>query len=568
MLLPLLAFAQTPTVKTGRKPLGMANEGGEKLWGLWMMGQSLCDGSESLPIVTSVDTGWGNWSFARGVRTWIGGSHSADPEGRDASQFELAPLKAAVNGGLGETMANGLADHLKSTLIEPSDVKNEAPHFLVAYAGQGGRMIDELSLVDQSTDARTPAVKKGGGGYYRTSLDDARRATQQAKAQGKTFAIAALVWMQGEANGGPTGGINPSRWDAELPRPKGQEWYRDRLIAYRKQWSRDLLEITGQKEIPLFTYQTLGPAGEGQVMAADADPNIYMVGPHYMVPSAVNGRREGNYGAAIHLSADGERWYGEQVAKVAHRVLEKGEAWQPLRPRKAVIDAARTSVLVTFMVPRPPLVLDESFLPLQQQVEASGGYSSLDGFQLRNEKGGTPTIKAVEVEPPNRLRIRLVSALPAGAGYSLTYGSPRAGQIGAISAVRSGPVMAKQSTTELLIPGDIRSKLKLLMDEGAFYVANTLGGEKYAQTVIRHVGEENGSTVLRFEERELRNHVPFAVGQALMVMRPFQYGNLHDSDPEPALYAFADPGYGRRAGQKYPLWNWSILYSGFPVSDK
>ena len=89
-------------------------------------------------------------------------------------------------------------------------------------------LIDELSKVDQSTDPRTPNSRQHGGGYYRTSLDDARRARVQAEAMGKDFSIAALIWMQGEANGGPSGGIVPARWKKELNRPVGQQWYRDR----------------------------------------------------------------------------------------------------------------------------------------------------------------------------------------------------------------------------------------------------------------------------------------------------------------------------------------------------
>ncbi|HAW31701.1 MAG TPA: phosphate ABC transporter substrate-binding protein, partial [Planctomycetaceae bacterium] len=38
--------------------------------GLWLMGQSLCEGAESLPIVTHSDGEWGNYMFQRGVRTW------------------------------------------------------------------------------------------------------------------------------------------------------------------------------------------------------------------------------------------------------------------------------------------------------------------------------------------------------------------------------------------------------------------------------------------------------------------------------------------------------------------
>jgi hypothetical protein len=257
--------------------------------GLWLMGQSLCEGSQSLPIVTATDPGWKNYRFERGVRTWAIDGHSNKPEARPGEQFVFVPLTAKKSGGLGETIANGLADHLKATVPEASP-------FLVTYAGQGGRMIDELSEVDQPTDSRTPESRQNGGGFYKTSLDDARRATKQAKTLDKDFSIAALVWMQGEGNGGPTGGINPSRWDTELPRPAGQKWYRDRLIAYRNKWSQDLRAITGQTgDIPMFTYQTLGAAGEAQLMAADSDPNITIVGPHYMVPSGINSRYAERY---------------------------------------------------------------------------------------------------------------------------------------------------------------------------------------------------------------------------------------------------------------------------------
>ena len=61
----------------------------------------------------------------------------------------------------------------------------------------------------------------------------------------------------------------------KLTQPAGQQCYRDRLIKYRKQWSHELQTITGQGgEIPMLTYQTLGPAGEARLLAADKDPGI------------------------------------------------------------------------------------------------------------------------------------------------------------------------------------------------------------------------------------------------------------------------------------------------------
>jgi hypothetical protein len=137
--------------------------------GIWMMGQSLGDGSESLPVVSAEGSRWGNVMFQRGVRTWLAKDNSATPEKRADASLRLVPLRATVNGGLGETVANGMADHLSAQL-------KRAANYLVACAGQGGRQIQELSSADLSVDGRTPESRRHGGGYYRTSLDDARRA--------------------------------------------------------------------------------------------------------------------------------------------------------------------------------------------------------------------------------------------------------------------------------------------------------------------------------------------------------------------------------------------------------
>lgn len=520
--------------------------------GLWLMGQSLCDGSESLPLVTPKDTGLGNYAFKRGVRTWLPKDHTLTPEQRPDEQFALVPLTAQANGSLGETVANGLADHLSS--------KQPGSRHLVACAGQGGRQIQELSKADLSNDPRTPESRQHGGGYYLTSLDDARRAVQQAKSLGTTFRIGALYWMQGEGNGGPTGGIMPTRWDAELPRKEGLAWYRDQLIAYRQQWSADLTAITGQSgELPMFVYQTLGPAGDAQLMAADADPQIHMVGPHYAVPSAINSLYPPDrHGDPIHLSADGERWWGEQVGKVMHRVLHEKEAWQPLRPKSAKLETSRDSVVIEFIVPRPPLVVDTTFLA-QQEIATNGGFTSLAGFQVRDRSGQALTLMSVEVASPTALRLRLAKHLASGQTCRISYGHPYATALGSIAELRSGPETKGQATEELVLTKSFANALKPLVDEGTFFVTNTTGPN--TRVPVRAVSEANGVTVLRYETRELRNKVPFAIGQNVVAQRSFSYGNLRDSDPEPSTHRFADARYGTRAGQSYPLWNWCVLFS-------
>ncbi|MDI1310881.1 phosphate ABC transporter substrate-binding protein, partial [Prosthecobacter sp.] len=470
--------------------------------------------------------------------------------------------QAQTHGGLGETVANGLADHWQAARMENDKARaaHAASRFLVACAGQGGRQIQELSSTDISTDARTPESRRNGGGYYRTSLDDARRAVAQAKNAGAKFRIAALYWMQGEGNGGPTGGIMPTRWDAELPGAQGMAWYRDQLIAYRKQWSADLCAITGQSgELPLFTYQTLGPAGEAQLMAADADTSIWLVGPHYAVPSAINSRtKPGRHGDPIHLSADGERWWGEQVGKVIHRVTERREDWQPLRPRSAKLGPTRDSLLIDFTVPRPPLVLDTAFLA-RQEIAVKGGFTSLAGFRVRDTSGALLTLTAVEITAPTQVRLRFAQPLPAGQSCRISYGHPFAQALGTIAALRSGP----EHTEELVLKSSFIEQLKPLLAEGAFFVTSLSG--QTTRVAIRGTHEENGVTVLRYDPGELRNNVPFVTGQEIVVQRSFSYGNLRDSDPERSAHTFADSTYGTRAGQSYPLWNWCVQFGDMSV---
>ena len=532
------------------------------LSGIWMMGQSLCDGSESLPLVTPADTRWGNLMFQRGVRTWLPQDHPAVPENRSSESFRLVPLHAQANGGLGETAANGMADHWRAARMnyDRAPSSSAPPRFLVACAGQGGRQIQELSSADLSTDERTPPSRRHGGGYYRTSLDDARRAVQQARAEGKAFRIEALYWMQGEGNGGPAGGIMPSRWDKELPRQQGLAWYRDQLVAYRKAWSTELGAITGEQDaLPMFTYQTLGPAGEAQLMAADQDPQIHLVGPHYAVTSAIHSRYPPDrHGDPIHLSADGERWWGEQVGKVMHRVLDEGEAWQPLRPRKARLVASRDALEAEFTVPRPPLVIDTDFLA-RQEIAASNGFTSLAGFRLHDGRGRTLALSSVTVSGPKGVRIQLAAPLPKNETCRLSYGHPLAMSLGSIVELQK----AGDDQEEIILDGRLAARLRPLINEGAFLLTSLTGAS--ARVCIRSVREDGGRTVLSYDPRELRNATRFEKGQAVTTQRSFSYGNLRDSDPEVSVHTFGDASYGSRAGKPYPLWNWCVLFSDFEV---
>jgi hypothetical protein len=213
-----------------------------------------------------------------------------------------------------------------------------------------------------------------------------------------------------------------------------------------------------------------------------------------------------------------------------------------------VLEASRDSVVIEFTVPRPPLVIDTSFLAKQESA-VDGGFSSLAGFRVPGV-----TLKAVEIASPTSVRLRFTKALPAGEKCRVSYGYPFSTALGTIAAIRG---------EELVLTRSFAKELKPLTDEGAFFVASTTGA--VTRVPVREVREENGVSVLRFEARELRNGVPFEVGQAVTAQRAFSYGNVRDSDPEKSVYAFGDASYGTRAGQGYPLWNWCVLFSDFDV---
>jgi hypothetical protein len=311
----------------------------------------------------------------------------------------------------------------------------------------------------------------------------------------------------------------------------------------------------------MFTYQTLGPAGEAQLMAADKDAAIHMVGPHYAVPSAINSvYPPGRHGDAIHLAADGERWWGEQVGKVMHRVLHQNEDWQPLRPRTAKLDTTRDGVVIEFTVPRPPLVIDTHFLA-RQEIATNAGFTSLAGFQVRGGQGQPLALRSVETVSPTSLRLRFARALPAKEKCHVSYGHPFTAALETITAVQR----TANGNEELVLTRSFAKELKPLMDEGAFFVTTTTGAT--TRVPIRGVRAENGVTLLRYEPRELRNGMRFEIGQRVTAQRAFSYGNLRDSDPEPSVHTFGDNSYGTRAGTPYPLWNWCVLFSDLDVDS-
>jgi hypothetical protein len=530
-------------------------------------GQSLGEGAESLPVMSTAQTGHNAYKFVRGVRTWKLDAYAHNPIGRPSGEFELAPLFEAQDGALGETIATAMAATFKEFVCGPNspDARTSPPQILVTFAGRGGCFLDELSKNPVQPDTRN-----GGGDYYGTTIDDVRRGKQYAVTQGKSYAVGGVVWMQGEANNA----LQMMRSGPFLDYADFLAQYQASLLTLADNLDADIRAVTLQPgRIPFLTYQTGalsgGPAsGQAQLNAAAAQPNkIQMLGPTYFVPSAMNGSYTSGsgsivHGNEVHLSADGERWFGCNVGKLLYQFLVQRQANLALRPIMARKLDVRTIELV-LSVPRPPVRIDTALLPAQGG--AAMGFAVFYGAGTSTTAG--PAIVSVAVVDIDRLQIKLAADLSAGT-VTLAYGQSRL--VGNLSATvadwRDGtPMPNGNASKELVFNGSISSQVSKLLEEGCFFVNNvTLGVEK--AWVARTVSESGGQTIFKGEAANVSGS-GFAVGQTVSVSRPtaYGYGNICDADTGEGALSFADHSYGTRTG-RYPLANWLTVFKDLVVT--
>jgi hypothetical protein len=524
------------------------------------MGQSLGAGEESLPIVTDTATGYGNIMFKIGTHTWTKKYHEGKPWLRDSSLFSFIPLTAKERGHEGETIGNGLCDHLKSTATR---FMNPSSKFLFSYTGQGGRLIRELDKRhDDAKDSRAGS-RKSEGGYYNTILDDVKRAKKSSELLKKKYSVMAITWMQGESN--RFGSIN--RWDKPIEDKKEyMDIYLEDLIQLKNDLQTDIVEITKQSSnIPFFTYQSAGTTiGTAQLMACDKERDMYMVGATYMLPNAENSRMWAaqKHGDGIHLAADGQRWLGEMFAKVIRKVIFEKEDWDPLRPLGAILSNDRKNMYVNFHVPSPPIVLDTLLLPKQ---------SKSFGFQIYNGSNFNE-INSVSVFNDSTIKITLVNPIPPAQEYYLSYGlQSYVNEISKpIHKISKSFLIKNVSYIELEFEGDIFKEFDIIAQEGAFIMGNRYTNSKdLTSVIVRKVYlNKKGNTVLLAEEADLRSNVPFKLAQRCFIARVYSYGNLRDSDTEKSTYTFKDKMYGSRYGMQYPLFNWSIVFDDMLIETK
>lgn len=513
-----------------------------------LRGQSLWQGAESVPAISTPALGYGGLMFGGyGVRSWDYLAFPLNPELRPDTKFNLVPLAESDNGGVGETVASGLVAQLKDMIVGHYKTGNRATgqQFLVTFPDQGGRLLDEIR--------KTPTLPDGIGAYYATAIDDIRRAKTAAAALGKTYAVLLVDFGQGEANGLS----QMTRGGAILPFATFWPQYRDQLLQFRADMEADAKVITSQTgRIPLISYETEGPlVSHAQLMATDASPGLLqVVGPHYDTPTALNSHYQTPviHGNEIHRSADGTRHMGCRHGKWIARQYLFGERTIPMRITGARYVGAN-QVVVDIQTPRPPVVIDTTWLPAQT---AAMGFSIWSGI----EEAAVPSVLVtkVEVAGPAQLKLTLAGALPVTPRLHYARAATTDPIATPLVAYQDGAgVIWGYATKELVFAGLIKSTLQPLVDEGCFYANNTTAPRVLNRAlIIRSIVETGGQTKLIGQVNELGAGAAFLAGDIIQPMRGDPFGNIRDSDNEYCPLTFSDNTYGTRAGLNYPMWNW------------
>lgn len=376
-------------------------------------GQSLAVGAAGQPALSTSVPANGNLTFAAGPKSTLLGSIGWNP-----GLTSLVPLvednatSDYPSGTRGETVCSGAANYA-TELGTPGVI-------LASTAGHGGYSISQLGKMspykNHDGDGGTP---DDSANWYQLLVDQVTAGKALATAQGKSYAVSTIGWLQGEADGGGS-----------------QSYYRSALLQMRADLDAAVQAITGQTQRPhLIVYQT-SPYGAASgdnaarlalLELAQQDRRIHLASPLYHLPAAADG---------THLNNVGYLWLGHYFGR-AYASLASGQRPRWINPRSATLTGA-SEVTISFDVPTPPLVLDDvSLLPATDK-----------GFKVSD---GSGTVAITDVSVTSTTVVLSLGRAVSGAAtvrYALDYAGTGLGYTNGASG------NLRDSGTETFVQGE------------------------------------------------------------------------------------------------------------------
>jgi len=301
-----------------------------------LYGQSLATGNQSYPSL-SVTNVTGNYMI--GDQVWINYGNTnfsnLNPLVASMAIADVSTYTLTRNSGRAECPLIGAVNHIQTN-------GNNMGNILATSAGTGGKSIEQLSK-----------ESKQSINYYLDYTKTITKASEISKNNGYKITCPAIIWMQGEYNytADNTRGLISGQ-----PNCTDKSTYKNLLIQLKNNMQTDVMNAYSQTSKPLFiTYQvgaqfTKGKTleiGMAQLEMANEYDDVFCAGPVYQMSD-----RGG------HLDANGYRWYGEIIAKAYLQTINTGKKFQPLQPKEIARTANPKEIIVKFLVPKLPLVLD------------------------------------------------------------------------------------------------------------------------------------------------------------------------------------------------------------------
>lgn len=338
-----------------------------------IFGQSLSQGAYSSPIQTTTQK-FDNIMFVGGIRP-------QHPSYNVPNFFEsFIPLVEAkdISGYVGyETPCGGATDCVKQLISDENGIEytQQKYQLLGSACGEGGMSLASLSTTYLNNNLK-PAITN---------------AFNLAQAQGLTYGMPLMGWVQGEEDNKPGVGTTIQQYKDGLQNLIGL------VDAHLKTLNSDLA-LDGLITTQLCSFKTSGrtePHIELAIYqaATEASSNVYLACPLYIF----------DYADGYHINGVSSNWMGAYIGLVHKRVLVDGEDWKPVHPISSVRQGKIAEI--RFHVPVQPLVFDTTHVALNTNY----------GFTLVDSANNPLSISSVAITQGDTVKIVAVDPIPAGA---------------------------------------------------------------------------------------------------------------------------------------------------------
>lgn len=331
--------------KSQRKLVGLFDSPDDNLTNIFdwnhfiFYGQSLSIGAQGTPVLSSIQK-FHNIGFTGG----------SQPTGFTA----IAPL---VEGPT-ESPVSGAANYAVYRLGAENGVDPANYVVFGSTAGIGSQTLAQLAK---------------GTGAYTAMLNHIQQAKVLADAVGKSYAVQAMGWLQGEEN---------LRLEVDLAT------YQADLAAHIQNVKTDTKAITGQTFDPKFiSYQLSTRIGVSDAVCKAQlelckSGQLAIATPTYLFPY---------YSDNVHLTNISYKWIGSYFGRAYKQWVIDGKFPDWLEPLSATI--VGNKVTVNFKVPKAPLVLDTTFLA----STPNSGFAVKQGSTLLGISGVVANSTSVEI---------------------------------------------------------------------------------------------------------------------------------------------------------------------------